>query len=207
MRKELQVHVVTPAMPLRELKTFLSNCSGADLVQLRFKNASGSPSLSEGEMREAIAHAKNVLDCPVIVNDRVDLANDADGVHLGQKDEPWWRAKKAFPNKIVGLSIESEGNLEKLAREMGEHGIRPDYLGVGPVFATNSKNDAAKPSVELLERTRSFLVSNGLKIPIVAIGGVTPGNASRIKGLCEGVAAISVFRENPRAAIRAFKRR
>ncbi len=207
MQEELQVHVVTPAMPFAELKGFLSECGDADFVQLRFKKPDGSPSLSEAKMREAIEHAKRTLDCPIIVNDLPRFVGLVDGIHVGQGDTPWWRLKKELPNKIVGLSIGKPEHLDKLARELKEHGLLPDYLGVGSVFATKSKRDAHDGGVGLLKRTRSFLKERGLEIPVIAIGGVTPENAASIRDLCDGVAAISVFKENPRAAIREFKER
>jgi thiamine-phosphate pyrophosphorylase len=194
-------------MPLAELKGFLSECGDADFVQLRFKNSDGSPSLSEAGMREAIEHAKSVLDCPIIVNDLPRFVSLVNGIHVGQGDEQWWSLKKDFPNKIVGLSIGKPEHLDKLLREHEAHGLLPDYLGVGAVFQTNSKRDAHDGGIELLKRTRSFLKEHGFKVPVIAIGGITPENAAGIRELCDGVAAISVFKENPRAAIREFKER
>ena len=75
---------------------------------------------------------------PFIVNDDIDLAMeiDADGVHVGQDDLGVDEIRKLMPDKIIGLSIKNEKEFQQSKVEY------VDYVGVGPVFDTQSKDDA-----------------------------------------------------------------
>ena len=109
---------------------------------------------------------------------------DADGVHVGQSDmEAGAVREKLGPDKILGVSARTVEQA-LLAQERGA-----DYLGVGAVFATGSKADAAELPHETLKA-----ICEAVSIPVVAIGGITAENISQLKGtgIC-GVAVISAI--------------
>jgi thiamine-phosphate pyrophosphorylase len=120
---------------------------------------------------------------PLIVNDRLDvaLAADADGVHVGQSDMDVTDARALIgPDRILGLSITEEADLDRSDLTM------VDYLGVGPVFATPTKADAAPPmGMAGLKR-----IASRTGLPIVAIGGLHAGNAA--DAIAAGAAGVSV---------------
>ncbi|GAA7269468.1 thiamine phosphate synthase [Helicobacter pylori] len=123
---------------------------------------------------------------PFIVNDEVKLALElkADGVHVGQEDmaieEVITLCKK---HQFIGLSVNT---LEQALKACHLDGV--SYLGVGPIFPTPSKKDKQVVGVELLKKIRD----SGVKKPLIAIGGITMHNASK---LCEygGIAVISAI--------------
>jgi len=155
---------------------------GATMVQLRDKNA-GTREILEAalEIRDFTKRAG----IPFIVNDRIDIAVAAgsDGVHLGQEDMPVDVARRILGRtRIIGISAT---NLEE-AIEAQSRGA--DYLGVGPIFATPSKEDAAEPMgpAGLAE------IRKQVRIPIVAIGGITEENAGEVIAAgADGIAVIS----------------
>ncbi len=110
--------------------------------------------------------------CRLIVNDRVDiaLACEADGVHLGQEDLPLHAARKLMGDKMIGVSTHE---LEQ-AREAERDGA--DYIGFGPMFGTTTKATGySARGLEMLRRVRA-----AVKIPIVAIGGITEANVAEV---------------------------
>ena len=128
---------------------------GADVVQLRMKNADGREMLEQANLIRRYADEMCKL---FIVDDRVDIAmaSGADGVHLGQSDM----------DAIIGISVD---NVEEAiaAQEGGA-----DYVGVGAVFQTSTKPDAQQ-GVGL---GAVFEVRQAVDIPVVAIGGINRGN-------------------------------
>ncbi|GAA8532989.1 thiamine phosphate synthase [Helicobacter pylori] len=124
---------------------------------------------------------------PFIVNDEVKLALElkADGVHVGQEDmaieEVITLCKK---HQFIGLSVNT---LEQALKARHLEGVA--YLGVGPIFPTQSKKDAKQVvGVELLKKIRD----NGVKKPLIAIGGITIDNALKLRE-CGGIAVISAI--------------
>lgn len=108
----------------------------------------------------------------LIVNDRADiaLASQADGVHLGQEDLPAKVARKLMGDKIIGVSTHNPAQAEEAER------AGADYIGFGPVFATGTKETGYSPrGLAMLQEVR-----RAVKIPIVAIGGVTEKNAAQV---------------------------
>jgi len=158
--------------------------AGATLVQLRAKN------LSDREFLELCLAARTKLDqggVPLIVNDRVDiaLAGQASGVHLGQDDMPLQAARAILGRgRIIGISAST---VEEARR--AEHG-GADYIGVGPVFNTASKDYETPPlGLEGLNRIR-----RSVRIPILAIGGITAANARQVlESGADGLAVISAI--------------
>lgn len=138
---------------------------------------------------------------PLIINDQVDLALavDADGVHVGQGDLPAEVVRRLVgPGKWVGLSITAEEQLAAVPSGS------VDYLGIGPVFPTISKDDAA-PAVGVDGLARMCART---ELPVVAIGGITVENAPALFAAgAEGVAVVSAFSRSadPAAAARAFR--
>ncbi|MEX2629591.1 MAG: thiamine phosphate synthase [Tistlia sp.] len=168
---------------------------GVTLVQLRDKEASSGAFLALGRELKALCREAGV---PFIVNDRVEaaVALDADGLHVGQEDLDAGAARAAIgPGRLLGLSVHAP---EQLA------GLEPgcvDYLGVGPVFATNSKADArpagGAEGIALIRRASA--------LPIVAIGGLTAQRVPVPLGAgADGVAVVSAIAgaQDPAAATR-----
>lgn len=157
---------------------------GVSIVQLREKEAG-----SRDFYNLALALKGELLGTgvPLIINDRLDiaLAVDADGLHIGQDDLPFPAARRVLgPKKIIGLSVSS--------REEAAEGVRlgAGYLGVGPLFATSTKPDAASPTgLELITELKKLIA-----LPLVAIGGINIENVSAIrKAGADGVAVVSAL--------------
>ncbi len=157
---------------------------GVSIVQLREKNLS---SRAFYELALALKTKLSLLNTPLIINDRLDiaLAVDADGLHLGQEDLPISAARSLLGSgKIIGISAST------LAEAIQGKNEGADYLGLGPIFATTTKNDAAIPTGTGLIRH----VKRILDLPVVAIGGINTGNIALVKaaGAC-GAAVISAL--------------
>lgn len=159
---------------------------GVTAVQVR------DPTASARELYELVLRVREVLagsGVALLVNDRLDvaLAAGADGVHLGQSDLPVERARRiGGPELVVGWSVSDATELET-ANAFPTGTV--DYLGVGPVFGTPTKpNAAAATGVEGL---RELVAATD--IPAVAIGGVHADNAAEIAGT--GVSGVCVVSE------------
>lgn len=156
---------------------------GATFVQLREKQLDTGEFLREAEEIRRLCRLYQV---PFVINDNVDvaLAVDADGVHVGQSDmEAGDVRSKLGPDKIIGVSAHTVEQA-LLAQERGA-----DYLGVGAVFTTNSKDDAESVSLETLRA-----ICEAVDIPVVAIGGVSRNNIAKLGGSgISGVAVISAI--------------
>ena len=141
---------------------------GADVVQLRDKRATKKELYQKAvELRQLTARYGKLF----IVNDNPDiaLAVDADGVHLGQDDMPLAAARRIMGDRIIGISTHS---LEQARRAEAEGA---DYIGVGPVFATQTKENATPVTVELVRQ-----VAGAIRIPFVAIGGIKLHNVDQV---------------------------
>lgn len=154
---------------------------GVTVVQLREKNCLGKEFL---RIAHSVKEVTDAYEIPLLINDRIDiaLAVDADGVHLGQKDIPAAAAREILGNdKIIGVSAYNA----ELALRAQKDGA--DYIGVGDIFGTSTKADTHHVSREELIKIRQ-----AVKIPMVAIGGVTVENVVRLEGTgINGVAVIS----------------
>lgn len=156
--------------------------SGVKIIQFREKNEPINKCVEIGKKLEKIAEKKDVK---LIVNDRVDVAMaiDADGVHLGQDDLPLRDARKILgSDKIIGISVKTVPQAVK-AEKNGA-----DYLGVGTIFSTSTKEVTGK-SIGLKKLKE---ISEKVNIPIVGIGGINKNNAIKVidKG-ADGIAVIS----------------
>ena len=173
---------------------------GASVVQLRDKHASDAVLIEQGR---ALKQALTGTGALLIVNDRIHvaLAIGADGVHVGQSDAAAATARAALgPDAIVGLSIQTLAHAETLDPEI------IDYVGVGPVFATDTKPDHAAPlGLDGLAR-----VCAASALPAVAIGGLKPEHVAAVFAAgAQGLAVVSAIcaAADPEAAARAFRRR
>ncbi|KAB2492596.1 thiamine phosphate synthase [Priestia endophytica] len=155
---------------------------GVTLVQLREKEADGK------EFYERSLRLKKLLDrfhVPLIINDRVDvaLAVGASGVHVGQDDLPLKVVRSLVGDMIVGVSVRTVQEAQKAVEDGA------DYIGVGSVFPTSTKLDAKGiTKEELIEITES------VRIPAVAIGGITAENIEKLNGTgIRGAAVVSAI--------------
>jgi thiamine-phosphate pyrophosphorylase len=169
---------------------------GVDIVQLREKHATARERYETGRELRPLTREAGV---PLIVNDRVDLALaiDADGVHLGDDDLPVAVAREQLgPDAVVGRSVSTVA----AARDAEAAGA--DYLGVGAVYGTTSKETDSEIG---LDRVRT--VANAVAIPVVGIGGITPANATAVVDAgADGIAVISAITgaDDPEAATQAL---
>ena len=153
---------------------------GATIIQLREKDCT---SREFYELALSIKDITDAYEVPLIINDRLDiaLAVHADGVHLGQSDIPVQVARNVMgPNCIVGATANT---LEK-AKEAWQSGA--DYLGVGDVFGSATKNDTKPEELKELKK-----ICDTVKIPVVAIGGISKKNIHLLKDT--GVAGVAVI--------------
>ena len=154
---------------------------GATFIQLREKELDYDSFLAEAFEVKALCKKYNV---PFVINDNVDIAVacDADGVHVGQSDmEAGDVRDRLGPDKIIGVSARTV----EQALLAQAHGA--DYLGVGAVFSTSTKSDAKNVSHETLKE-----ICKAVRIPVVAIGGITRDNVKELTGCgADGIAVIS----------------
>lgn len=199
--KDFKLYAITgenfhPGRPMLEVME-LAILGGADIVQLRDKK---SPKRDVLTKARALRELTRKYGTTFIVNDHLDiaLAVDADGVHLGQEDLPLAEARKVMgPNKIIGISTHAIEEARQAEREGA------DYIGAGPVFATQTKEDVVAPvTTGYIEQ-----VAAEIRIPFVAIGGIKLDNVDRV--LAAGatrICAVSaiVGSEDVQGASRAF---
>jgi thiamine-phosphate pyrophosphorylase len=155
---------------------------GARLVQLREKRLSPREFYQEAEEALRIARARGAK---LIINDRADiaLALGADGVHLGQDDMPPEAARALLgEGAVIGFSTHNVEQAIAAAR------LPVDYIAIGPVFATTSKeNPDPQVGLEGLRRVREVAG----RVPLVAIGGITRDNAHTV--LASGADSVGVI--------------
>ena len=156
---------------------------GVTFLQLREKDLDDETFFQEAVRLRDMAREYGV---PFVINDNVDIAvrMDADGVHVGQSDMEAGDVRALIgPDKILGVSAQTVEQAV-LAEKRGA-----DYLGVGAVFPTGSKDDADDVSFETLKA-----ICEAVSIPVVAIGGITAENTPQLagSGIC-GIAVISAI--------------
>ena len=152
---------------------------GATCLQLREKDMDMDAFANEAAQIRALCHRYGV---PFLVNDSVEVARraGADGVHVGQRDMPADKVRALLgPGCIVGVSAQTV----EQALEAERRGA--DYLGVGAVFSTSTKRDAAPVSSRTLRE-----ICAAVSIPVCAIGGITLENAPTLAGT--GIAGLAV---------------
>lgn len=170
---------------------------GITMVQLRDKHASDEHMIAQAKRLKAMLAGSGV---PLIINDRLNvaLASQADGLHVGQSDMAVQEARHALgQHAIIGLSINTLDQLQGAPVEL------LDYVGLGPVFATGSKQDHAQPiGFDGLARLASVC-----QLPSVAIGGLKAEHTAQVKTAgASGIAVISAIcgQPDPCLAAQAF---
>lgn len=153
---------------------------GATCIQLREKQLD-----EENFLKEAIEIQKLCKEyhVPFIVNDNVNIAKSmhADGIHVGQSDMEALDVRKELGKDVIlGVSAQTV----EQAKKAEAHGA--DYLGVGAVFPTGSKDDADDVSHETLQA-----ICEAVSIPVIAIGGITQDNVKELAG--SGIVGIAVI--------------
>lgn len=176
---------------------------GATLFQLRDKHGATRAMVEEAR---AIKNSLAPFNIPLLINDRVDvaLAAGADGVHVGQDDMAVEDARRLLgPKALIGTSIKTVAQAEAAPIDI------LDYVGIGGVFATTSKNNPDPPiGVAGLARIVGIFRQRAPKLPLCAIAGIDAGNAgSAIKAGADGVAVISALSlvPDPVEATRALR--
>ena len=172
--------------------------AGARLIQLRGKGLADGVLLRAARDAVAAAHAGGAL---LVVNDRPDVARiaGADGVHVGQDDLAPEEARRVLgPGAVVGVSTHD------LAQALAAGATGADYVAVGPVYATSTK-ERPDPVVglALVRAARAALAG-----PLVAIGGITAANAGAVAGAgADGLAVVSAVcgAPDPGAAFAALQ--
>lgn len=189
MKETLKLYLVTEeSVPLEQLLTIVEEAikGGVTCVQLREKTNSGKLFFEKAVKLKELTLRYEV---PLYINDRVDiaLAANADGIHVGQEDLPLAEVKKIVPSSmLIGVSA---GTVEEaLAAERDG----ADYIGVGAVFPTKSKDNAKILPEGELER-----IIAAVSIPVVAIGGIKLENIVEIRDT--GIAGVAVVSEIMRA--------
>lgn len=156
--------------------------NGVTCVQLREKELSLQDFYNEAIIIKELCGIYRV---PFIINDNLELALkcDADGLHIGQEDGPIKDIRGQWRDKILGVSVQ---NLEQ-AKEAETQGA--DYLGVGAIFNTLTKDDAVQVSIKELED-----ICQKISLPIVAIGGIQRENLLKLTHTgISGIAVVSAI--------------
>ena len=172
---------------------------GADCIQLREKDLESGELLQRARQLVELCRRHNVL---CIINDRPDIAvlSGADGVHVGQGDLPAADVRRLVGNRlIVGVSTHQ---IEQAQRAVVDGA---DYLGVGPVFPSATKPRDILPGLAYAKQ-----VAEQIRLPAVAIAGITSGNVEQVMATGLQAAAISsavICEPDPRAAAEGIKSR
>jgi thiamine-phosphate pyrophosphorylase len=173
---------------------------GATLLQLRAKHMSSREFL---EVADTVTERARASQASVIINDRADVARlaGAAGVHVGQDDVSPADVRRVVGNQaIVGLSTHTE------AQYMAAAGEPIDYLAVGPVFSTTTK-DTGYTAVGIDLVRGACEAARGRSLPVIAIGGITLERAESV--IRAGAASVAVITdllvdEDPSARVRTY---
>lgn len=188
IRASMLLYAVTDEMWLKEGQTLASVTeevlkNGATFLQIREKELGDADFLNQAKALKEVAARYGV---PYVVNDNIQVALecDADGVHVGQSDIVGKDVRSMIgPDKILGISA----NTVETAIAAEKAGA--DYIGVGAVFNTSTKKDATTLSVSQLRE-----ICDAVRIPVVAIGGISSGNILQLSGSgIDGVAVVSAI--------------
>jgi thiamine-phosphate pyrophosphorylase len=192
MRVDLRLYalvdpVVSGGRSLAELAASIAD--SATLVQLRDKQGSTRTMVDEARALRAVLEPKNI---PLLVNDRVDvaLAAEADGVHIGQDDIAPADARLLLGRRaIIGLSVKTLEQARAAPLDL------LDYIAIGGVYGTTSKDNSADPvGIDGLRAMVEAIRARAAHYPICAIAGINAGNAADVIAAgADGVAVISAL--------------
>ncbi len=155
--------------------------AGCKIIQFREKNKDFDKMVYDAKLLKKKCNGKAIF----LINDRLDVALEveADGVHIGKSDVSFKDARKSLGNnKIIGLSVDN------VKDAIDAEFVGANYVGLGPIFKTLTKKDAGNPcGIKMLKNVRK-----NIKIPIVAIGGITKKNVAEvIRNGADAVASVS----------------
>lgn len=156
---------------------------GATIIQLREKELAPDAFLEEAKRLCSLCHRYEV---PLIINDNVQIALDsgADGVHVGMEDTPVDQIRHQTPTGFIIGATAKTVEQAKAAEQAGA-----DYLGVGAVFPSPTKQQALRITTEQLRS-----ICSAVSIPAVAIGGISSENVSELSGGgMDGIAVVSAI--------------
>jgi thiamine-phosphate pyrophosphorylase len=183
-KKTLQLYAITDRTWLddRNLRDDVQKAidGGITFLQMREKSMTTDEFMQEAMAIKSLTNKNNI---PFVINDNIDVALEinADGVHIGQDDIPVPIARKILGNdKILGVSAHTLEQALKAEKEGA------DYIGVGAIFTTSTKDDASNVSIATLKA-----ICSSVNIPVVAIGGITADNALKLQGT--GISGICVI--------------
>ena len=200
--KRLRLYAVTDRAWTHDAEGLLRQVAaavdgGAGIVQLREKHMGQADFLAEAERFVALCREKGAVS---IINDNVEIAaqTGADGVHVGQEDLEAGRTRELLgPDKLIGVSAHS------VEEALAAQAAGADYLGVGAMFPTGTKQDTRPVSYDTLKA-----ICAAVDIPVVAIGGIGAGNVAELAGSgIAGVAVVSALYAQPdvEAATRSLR--
>lgn len=160
---------------------------GITMLQLREKQLAEAAFLKEAYAIKRLTERYHV---PLIINDNLTVAikSNADGLHIGQEDCSAARARRALgAGKILGVSAQT------VEQALAAEAAGADYLGVGAIYATATKTDAAVVSIDTLAA-----ICQSVKIPVVAIGGLNEDNITPLlsTGICGAAFVSAIFAAN-----------
>ncbi len=188
LKKSLRFYAVTDTAWVGKL-TFYQQIEaalrgGITMLQLREKHLPDDEFLHRAVDIKQMTAQYNI---PLIINDNLQVAinSNANGLHIGQNDIPAAKARAAIgPDKILGVSAQTVQQALAAERDGA------DYLGVGAIFATNTKDDADSVSIQTLRE-----ICRSVNIPVIAIGGINVENATLLlnSGVCGAAFVSAVF--------------
>lgn len=193
IKQQLSVYFImgtanTTRQPLDVVKEAIQG--GITMFQFREKGEKALQGDEKKQLARQIQALCQEANVPFIVNDDVQLAIDldADGVHVGQEDTNAKDVRERIGNKILGVSTH---NLDEVKQAMKDGA---DYVGMGPVYPTETKKDTRSvQGVSLITEVRR----HGFQIPIVGIGGITYDNAAPvIQAGADGISIISAISQS-----------
>lgn len=165
--------------------TKIAVANGVTAVQLRSEHEFSGKNWYYAAL--ALKEALSDTHVPLFINDHVDiaLAIDADGIHIGQSDLPVDVTRKLIGNnKWLGFSVANRQQLDEVSWQL------VDYIGIGPIYPTTTKQDAA-PAMGMPQLTQLVKLK---QCPAVAIGGINMNNAiSVLQSGIEGIAVVSAI--------------
>ena len=171
------LYAITPeALETRELIERVRAALEGGIAALQYRRKTHA-SAEEARALAALCRSRKV---PFIVNDDVDMAMDADGVHLGRDDGDIASARKKIKGKLLGVSCYDSIDAARAAVSNGA-----DYIAFGSVFSSPTKPAAVRAPLSLFSEACS------LGVPLVAIGGITLENAPQV--LAAGADALAVI--------------
>jgi thiamine-phosphate pyrophosphorylase len=184
-----RLHVIVDTVELADAAI----TGGAQVVQVRLKSGTDRQRF---DLTESIVGRCAASRTMCLVNDRLDmaLATGADGVHLGASDLPVAAARRVAPDGFV-IGVSALGTtVPEVTAMIADSAAYADYIGIGPVYATSSKEDIPEPMGEavLAEVARQ----DGL--PLIAISGITADRVRAIRAMgVHGIAVIGAVSQAP----------